>query len=221
MKDASCSSHMHCGREGSSEGDPWLLSHPVGPSSRPLKVYVVPRATSVPSTIPSEGLGPYPLGILRCAQCCPGSDFKTLSPPPITAKLFPGNSSTRVSLHYVQKGFFVVVAEWNAIWFSWREGLGMAEGPPAQAEGWVFLPQPVSSILLWTAMCLSKDWGLFPHPPFPLSSLAWNLIRAAGNNWKPTLPRCSSYKKDCSVWHSCCHCRFSWPTQDFDLLSYK
>lgn len=32
----------------------------------------------------------------------------------------------------------VVVAEWNAIWISWWEGLGMAEGPPAQADGWVF-----------------------------------------------------------------------------------
>lgn len=74
---------------------PWLLSHPGGPSSRPLKVYVVPRATSVPSTILSEGLGPYTLGILRCLQYCPDSDFKTLSPPHIAVKLCVGNSSTR------------------------------------------------------------------------------------------------------------------------------
>lgn len=74
--------------------------------------------------------------ILRCVQCCLDSDFKTLSPPRITAKLCVGSSSTRVSLHFVQKGFLLLLLNGMLFGFHDERGLGWQKGLlPRQRAG--------------------------------------------------------------------------------------
>ena len=98
-------------------------------------------------------------------------------------------------------------------------------GPSPQVDmtgdflSWGFPVPPVSPTLLWTTLCFCRRPRLLSSPSTP--HLPQHLIRAAEKNWKPSLPRCSSYKKGCFVWPSCCHCWFSWPMQDFELLSCK
>lgn len=233
--------HIHteifCGRAGGrwADRDPHLFLPPRVPQADPWRGTLSPQRLPSPWSFRQKAWSRgFNAGNCLVCPVLPGFIFQNSSP----------STPANVRLGDLPMGVFAVQQEGLFTLLNWMlfgvhgekrprawewgwEGRKIScqvEGPRGSGDFWSrggpHLPAPDRARLPW-------DWDFSPLPLFlclpfssrPLTSLTWNLIKAAGNIWKATLPRCSSYARDCSVWHSCCQCRFSWPTEDFGLSS--